>query len=196
MWDDIEDHREVDLFGGVTPGPLPLLETLKIRGAGRVFPGSQILELLSLAPNLTECIFHDVDPMSVYDLHFISEKLVLPNLRRLSFGPGTTSPESDDDVLKYLSLPRLQTLSLPLHYVSADGLLSFLERSSPPLQELVVGQGSKLIESNRLHDYFRLVPALTCFEAWRPNFALMTGIIRHIGRFILQPPQPPHSDHP
>ncbi|KAF7328749.1 hypothetical protein MVEN_02503600 [Mycena venus] len=175
--DDFDDDNElVNLFGGTIPRPLPQLETLTIRGSRRGFDGPQILELLHLVPNLLECNFHNVQP--VYNVKAKPEKLVLPKLRRLMFGPHTDygHPDSDDDVLECLSLPGLQVLLVPLHYVGGGELLSFLERSSPPLQELVVGQGSELTGSNGLHDYFRLVPILTCFEVWRPDFALITEL--------------------
>ncbi|KAF7328743.1 hypothetical protein MVEN_02503000 [Mycena venus] len=89
-------------------------------------------------------MFHDMAP--VYH-DFESDKLVLPNLRRLRFGPRTASLESDDNILECFSLPGLHALSLPLYYVAADELLSFLERSSPALQELVIGPGSQLVNS-------------------------------------------------
>ncbi|KAJ7896348.1 hypothetical protein B0H14DRAFT_3425704 [Mycena olivaceomarginata] len=53
------DDAEIDLFGDmtVTPGPLPLLETLTIRtekGNRVPFSSDEILKLLRLAPNLVE----------------------------------------------------------------------------------------------------------------------------------------------
>ncbi|KAF7328755.1 F-box domain-containing protein [Mycena venus] len=169
-----DDDRLVDLFVGVsTPESLPLLETLTIRG--RIdewdFSGSQILNLLRLAPNLQECVFLDVEP--VYHLDFEAEKLVLPNLRRLTFGTCTESPNSDDDLLKCLSLPGLEALSVSLQYVSADDLFSFFERSSPPLRELVLGRGYKSRGVVRLDQSLRLVPSLIFFDVWCPNSALM-----------------------
>jgi hypothetical protein len=52
----------IDILGGMSPGPLPLLETLEV-GRPTVlvnipqgYPGLQILELMRLAPNLVECL--------------------------------------------------------------------------------------------------------------------------------------------
>jgi hypothetical protein len=94
---------------------------------------------MHLAPNLVECVF---ELMDVFDIRNPDdhEKVVLPALRRLIFGPSGTCPVSDDDVLKCLSLPALEALSLSIRDVSGDDLISFLKRSSPPLQELVLGE--------------------------------------------------------
>jgi hypothetical protein len=184
--EDTENEEEhgigyVDLFlGMLKSGPLPLLQTLAIRGlldeSGllgplREFSGPQILELLSLAPNLMECIFHDVDCVS--DLDPRPKNLILPNLRRLSFGPRTTIPSGDDGILRCLSVPRLEALSVSLSNLSANDLISFLERSSPPLQELVISDVSGLIHDIRFRDCLRLLPSLQRFEVWWPSNDLM-----------------------
>jgi hypothetical protein len=51
---DSANEEPMDIFGGRSPRPLPMLETLAIRGteAGRRFSSNQILELLRTAPNL------------------------------------------------------------------------------------------------------------------------------------------------
>jgi hypothetical protein len=187
--DTENEERYVDLFlGTLKPGPLPLPQTLAIRGmlderepsgylnSLREFSGPQILELLSLAPNLVECIFDDVDDVDFVsdpsDLDPTPEYLIHPNLRRLSFGPRTTSSKGHDGILRWLSVPRLEALSVP-PYLSANDFLSFLERSSPPLQELVVDDGSMLINDIRLHDSLRLVHR---FEIWSLN-AQMTQLL-------------------
>ncbi|KAJ7682413.1 hypothetical protein DFH06DRAFT_1289887 [Mycena polygramma] len=61
---DIE-VSDLDIIGTQSPGRMPLLETLTIRGRGShaeagEFSGRQILQLLDLAPNLIECIFQDM----------------------------------------------------------------------------------------------------------------------------------------
>jgi hypothetical protein len=176
--------RHVDLFlGMLKSGPLPLLKTLAIRGlldeSGlfgplREFSGPQILELLSLAPNLMECIFHDVDCVSgLSDLDPRPKNLILPNLRRLSFGPRTTIPDGDDGILRCLSVPRLEALSVSRSNLSPNDLISFLERSSPPLQELVISDVSGLIHDIRFHGCLRLLPSLQRFEVWWPSDDLM-----------------------
>ncbi|KAF7328775.1 F-box domain-containing protein [Mycena venus] len=190
--DDEDGITDVDLFRGMSPGSLPLLETLTIRGVlWRKFYGPSILQLISRAPNLRECSFHEVEP--VYLLDFKSEKVVLPNLRRLMFGPCLGKPTSDDDILGCLSLPALEALSVSLRYVSGHELLSFLERSSPPLQELVVGDGSELV---RLHDLFHLLPGLTSFEIWGLGPPLMTELFAVLADSPVPPPQLSPLVHP
>ncbi|KAJ7334956.1 hypothetical protein DFH08DRAFT_965689 [Mycena albidolilacea] len=190
--EDTENEEEhgtghVDLFlGMLKSGPLPLFQTLVIRrlldesgllGPLREFSGPQILELLSLAPNLMECTFHDVDCVSgLSDLDPRPKNLILPNLCRLSFGPRTAIPNGEDGILQCLSVPRLEVLSVSLSNLSANDLISFLERSSPPLQELVISDVSGLIHDIHFHDFLRLLPSLQHFEVWWPSDDLMTQL--------------------
>ncbi|KAJ7509516.1 hypothetical protein B0H11DRAFT_1251459 [Mycena galericulata] len=169
-----EDLIEVDLLESSDPGLLPLLETLRIQYLPNnylaEYPGylgPQILKLLSLAPNLVECVFDCVQP--VYGLAAIDETLVLPNLRRLSFGSGVENDdhESDDRILGCLTIPRLESLSLSMLETSGGDLLSFLKRSSPPLRELVLGGGLDISgQFDSLDECLRLVPTLTRLEFW------------------------------
>jgi len=173
--DSDEDGEPMELLGGSIPGPLPLLETLTMRGMGRGglgFYGPDFLDLLRLAPNLTECLFHDMT-LTEFD-YDVTEKLVFPRLRRLMFGESGTCPYSEDYVLKHLSLPALETLSLSMDLISYQGrrlddLVSFLKRSSPPLQELVLGFGCKELDFVGLAECLRLIPTLMRLEAWRPR---------------------------
>ncbi|KAF7328778.1 hypothetical protein MVEN_02506500 [Mycena venus] len=128
------NDAEVDVFGTLIPGPLPLLETVTIRGLihERALHGPPILDLLRLAPNLVECILDEVVP--VWNLNLTSKKLVLPNLRRLMFGLRTQNPDSDDDLLRCLSLPGLEVLSLSGRHVSGYNLFRFFGEviAAPP----------------------------------------------------------------
>ncbi|KAJ6466727.1 hypothetical protein C8R47DRAFT_1056334 [Mycena vitilis] len=137
---------------------LPLLETLTIRGSALdrgEFSGLQILEVLRSAPNLIACTFQDM----CHDEIETTTTLGLPALRHLIFGERTEYPPSNDDILKYLTLPALQTLRVPLGNVSEEDLLLFLRRSSPPLKELTLGS---------IHHaaFLELVPTLKDFEIW------------------------------
>jgi hypothetical protein len=166
------DTEIINLFGGMhSPGPLPLLETLVVRGEPdsnmREYSGPQLLELLRQAPNLVECIFRRVQPVDGLEpLTGPDEVLVLPTLRRLYLGERfiDTDADCDSGVLEHLSLPMLETLSLSLTISSGRDFLSFLKRSSPPLQELTIGLSS--LRSVLLHECFRLVPTLARFKLW------------------------------
>jgi len=165
--DDEDKEWAIDLFGEMGPaglGPLPSLTTLMIRGLvypSHAFHGSRLLQLLRLAPNLVDCIFHNLQP--VYDVVATAEKLVIPTLRRLMFGDCGMKPESDDDILRCLSLPALESLSLSLRDVTGADLIAFLKRSLPPLRELVAGDSMSFVQ---LDECLRLVPTLARFEVW------------------------------
>ncbi|KAJ6558236.1 hypothetical protein B0H19DRAFT_1376709 [Mycena capillaripes] len=163
--DDYEDRME--FFGDSSPGPLPLLETLKIRELialkdEQVYSGREFMHLLRVAPNLIECIFEDVYLM--YDTNSEPDEiLVLPALRRLVFGEYGKCPDGYDGILNWLSPPGLEALSLPLCNVSGDDLFAFLKRSSPPLKELILGDA---LDSGQLRRCLSLVPNLVRFEVW------------------------------
>ncbi|KAJ7457988.1 hypothetical protein B0H11DRAFT_1873461 [Mycena galericulata] len=157
--DDEDSDTDSDILGFTSPVPLPLLETLTIRGSlesppYRIF---RIVKLLHLTPNLVECVFNCTRLVdSVDDIH---PTLVLPNLRQLMVG-NADSPHSDDGILKHLTLPQLESLSVGMYEVSVGDILSFLERSSPPLRKLVMGDAFD--DLNLLDDCLRRVPTLMC----------------------------------
>ncbi|KAJ6558239.1 hypothetical protein B0H19DRAFT_132857 [Mycena capillaripes] len=165
--EDASDECKIQFFGGLSPGPLPLLQTLTIRGSTKLhhwkgYFGPEILELMRLAPNLVECSFPGV--LSVYDTYSEPDgTLVHPALRRLIFGEHGEHPDSNDEILNCLSLPALDSLSLSRRIVSGDDLFAFLKRSSPPLKELILGGGR---DSGQLHRCLSLVPSLVRFEMW------------------------------
>ncbi|KAJ7666934.1 hypothetical protein DFH06DRAFT_1470068 [Mycena polygramma] len=185
LCDDVIDGEgdNMDLTGGIPPGPLPSLETLTVRGQleGRDVKAIQILQLLRLAPNVSQCILHGLG--RIYNITPVAQKVVFPALRGLMFGEEGTNPNCDDDLLKHLSLPSLATLSLGMRDVSSDDLMSFLKRSSPPLQELVIGHGRRA-ELSRLEDCFRLIPSLISFRLWWPR----TTLIAHLFTVLADSP--------
>ncbi|KAJ7659406.1 hypothetical protein B0H17DRAFT_1337557 [Mycena rosella] len=165
-----------------TMGSFPSLETLTIGSLGplnaSVLP-RQGLAVLGLAPNLVACtlcnFFTQWSPADI-----ITDTLVLPNLRYLKFGRDEARPnsrgsdesrDSDDDVLRYLSLPALETLYLPMTDLPLEDFASFLKRSSPPLQKLVVSGPHRTadLEYIPLDECLRLVPLLTHFELYSPD---------------------------
>ncbi|KAJ7902839.1 hypothetical protein B0H14DRAFT_1149290 [Mycena olivaceomarginata] len=179
--DTADDIR--NLWGVTTsPEPLPSLEMLTIGGlvdntAGNSswaeFPLRHILELLRLSPNLVECRLYRTD--IVVDI-YSGEKIVLPKLRRLIFQDPGTFPDYEIGVLQYLSLPELETLSISLSggNWTSDRMISFLERSSPPLQELVLGHD---LAFPTLSAYLRLIPDLRRFEVWYPLVHAMQQLL-------------------
>ncbi|KAJ7842846.1 hypothetical protein B0H14DRAFT_2779983 [Mycena olivaceomarginata] len=161
-------HLEIDPVGtGLgSPGSMPSLETLATRATkhGWLLHG---FKLLRMAPNLIECLFYNMEDLD--DLvHNPSEKLVLPNLRRLMFSESGAYPEVGTELISCLSLPGLETLSISLSDEDPiDDLLSFLQQSSPPLLELVLGATA---DFPPLVECLRLVPDLRTFELWYPQF--------------------------
>ncbi|KAJ6466710.1 hypothetical protein C8R47DRAFT_1025109 [Mycena vitilis] len=149
----------INLIGVECPDSMPLLETLTICGSGldqAEFSGQQILDLLDVAPNLVECTFRDMYPVGEPEIGKTAPKLVLPALRRIDAGDGS----SDAPILKYITLPALQALRLSMVNFSFRDLHLLVQRSSPPLEELILDrtQHSILVES--LH----LLPTLRYLE--------------------------------
>ncbi|KAJ7896283.1 hypothetical protein B0H14DRAFT_3853687 [Mycena olivaceomarginata] len=154
----------IDFFGYTTPEPLPLLHTLTIRALNdwRLFRGVQILELLRLSPNIVECFF-DCVGLSRDSLPDAAEKLVLPTLRRLTFGDTAYPPDSEQSLLNCLTLPGLEVL----HATISDRLHDFLKRSSPSLQELGVGQlGQEEHPYSLLQECLKIIPTLLRLTVW------------------------------
>jgi hypothetical protein len=162
-YDDDVDRTTIPLWKDTIPGLFPSLETLKTHGVYGAGLSHHILDLLRLAPNLIECSL-ELDVTIDFD-----EILVLPKLRRLMFRERGPSPYFDYGILDHLSLPRLETLF-------ADAILSkllpFLQRSSPPLRELVLGNESDL---PLLAECLHLVPDLRRFEMWDSLCGLVEG---------------------
>ncbi|KAJ7902888.1 hypothetical protein B0H14DRAFT_1150068 [Mycena olivaceomarginata] len=156
-------YEVTKLWEGTGPGPLLSLETLIMHGTD-VYCGispHHTFDLLRLAPNLTECLFHNL--RVVPDVG-TTEILVLPKLRRLMFGEGGTCPIGGQGLLSHLSLPALETLGSD---GSGDDLFSFLSRSSPPLVELVFGNSWDFGPSAQ---YLGILPHLGRLEVWYPQF--------------------------
>ncbi|KAJ7453610.1 hypothetical protein B0H11DRAFT_2325847 [Mycena galericulata] len=95
----------------------------------------------------------------------------LPLLETLTIRSHTNldDPRSGDGILRHLTLPRLETLSLSMYVLYGPDLLSFLKRSSPPLRELVLGVGCENGDVTCLEECLRLVPTLMRFELWWPE---------------------------
>jgi len=141
---------------------------------------TEILEVLRHTPNLVECTFqyHLVDKERTS-----TEKLVLPGLRRLYFErpePGNdyynAYGEGDGSLLTYLTLPALETLVLSNLEISH--VLSFLVRSSPPLQELLLlGMDNDEVTFTQLNECLRLSSSLTHFQFHQAKTALLDNLL-------------------
>ncbi|KAJ7434805.1 hypothetical protein B0H11DRAFT_2116125 [Mycena galericulata] len=169
---DEDSDGTINLFGCSSPGPLPLLDTLTFRRSshlnGLAYSRAQILELLRQAPNLVQCTLDSVEDWpSGIQIQPSQGPLVLPNLRSLLFTELGLSYPSNDGILRDLTIPRLETLSLSM-YVSGDDILAFLKRSSPPLRELVFGDGFTSDDVTQLDECLRLVPTLVRFDLYWP----------------------------
>ncbi|KAJ7678787.1 hypothetical protein B0H17DRAFT_1235131 [Mycena rosella] len=164
---EIHTHNTdcLDLFDSMS---CPSLETLKISflcnayGDTPRYSLSQTLDILRVAPNLVECTFYRL--FTFPDSR--ARHLVLPTLRSLVFrGP------SHDEILKLLTLPALETLSLAMITLSPKDFASLLKRSSPPLQNLIMGRQSdyRPLDFTQLDECLRLIPTLTHLELSMPG---------------------------
>ncbi|KAF7375482.1 F-box domain-containing protein [Mycena sanguinolenta] len=177
-----EDDQTIDLFGENTPVSLPLLETLMIRcqHQHRNYLAPQILELVRRAPNIVESTFNmatvnafnDGDPKMVE----------VPTLRRVMF-----EDIGHDDILQYLSLPALETLSVPLSTIMDGDFLAFLERSGASLRDLTLGSSFRDMDSLDLYEYLRSVPKLTKFTMWLPGSDVVTELFAAFADYSLLP---------
>ncbi|KAF7375476.1 hypothetical protein MSAN_00435600 [Mycena sanguinolenta] len=178
---ECDDDEPIDLFGNTALISLPLLETLTIRCGRhqRFYRGRQILELLHQSPNIVEFVINDA--VTVHD--YGSEKLIVPTLRRLIIGLHT----SRDDILGYLSLPALETLSLPMSSVTNADLLAFIQRSAAPIQHLILGWPFYVTAFAQLHDCLRRILSLTRFEMWHPDTNVVMALFAALADTSLLP---------
>ncbi|KAJ7646058.1 hypothetical protein DFH06DRAFT_1476633 [Mycena polygramma] len=143
-----DDDEIIDFFGGQTPVVC--------------CSDHEILQLLCLAPNLVEFVFETIHVLDGIPLS-AEEVVVLPSLRRFMFGSSTQCPVNLDGILKHLSLPALEAMVLPFTSVLSNDFLAFLRCSSPPLQEIILGDPLKFI---CLPETLRLIPTLARLEMW------------------------------
>ncbi|KAJ7704963.1 hypothetical protein B0H17DRAFT_1193450 [Mycena rosella] len=146
----------------IAAAAFPHLKTLKIEGPfyrrGQRNPDTYI-SILCAAPSLVECefikmyylpAFHGTQPKRLTHASLQHLRLAKPHWKHHS------ETVESAQILRYLTLPALQTLILPLFdRVPARAFLSFLEHSSPPLQSLCMnpdGPGTfATISPNPLH---------------------------------------------
>ncbi|KAF8176698.1 hypothetical protein K438DRAFT_1979058 [Mycena galopus ATCC 62051] len=166
---DDEQNEDIDIFGGMTPAHLPSLTTLSIHDMCGLpgFRHPQILKLLRLASNIVACFFKLESAMRGF-YKVASKPLAIPTLHELSLKGIYNS-----QFLDKLSVPMLDSLSLPVCGIPGADFVRFLQRSTPPLHELILGITlSTGIE--RVLDGLHLIPSLTRLEIQPadPQFAV------------------------
>ncbi|KAJ7680144.1 hypothetical protein B0H17DRAFT_73082 [Mycena rosella] len=103
-------HDQDDSSFSTAVGPLPFLKKLTIIGIHEYNCSSgRTLEMLRICPNLVECTLDDV--FNGYHGSGMEEILVLPRVRLFNF--GMYPDYSSDYILRYITLPALQTLFIP-----------------------------------------------------------------------------------
>ncbi|KAJ7657482.1 hypothetical protein B0H17DRAFT_1213521 [Mycena rosella] len=168
MYHHDDDDDDTDFSTAVWP--LPFLKKLTIIGIHEYSCSiSENLEILRICSNLIECTLDDV----FYGYHGfnLEDILLLPRLCVFNF--GAYPDHSSDLILRYITLPGLQTLFISLHDIQFQDLLQFLRRSSPPLQQIIVGDAGFFDWTfEDLEECLPLLSTLTDFECLKPRGAL------------------------
>ncbi|KAJ7133436.1 hypothetical protein C8R44DRAFT_698063 [Mycena epipterygia] len=127
----------------------------------------ECIEILRAAPNLVECdlrnLYH-AEGIHTYGWNNVNP-LAHPCLRHLRLGEPRPDAHYRDVcnsacILQYLTLPALKTLLITDFDISRDDVISFLARSSPPLESLDMDIPI-MWSSYMVEKYLRLLPSLT-----------------------------------
>ncbi|KAJ7937966.1 hypothetical protein B0H13DRAFT_1851920 [Mycena leptocephala] len=121
--------------------------------------------LLCAGPKLAQCTF---DRVYFEGQHSVRGLSCHPTLRRLYLGDGKRK-QSSADMLRYLTLPSLESLRISDYDIDHDEFLRFLGRSSPSLHSLYMRIPSAEWSAAQLDSVCRLLPSLTRLEI---DFAL------------------------
>ncbi|KAF7338207.1 hypothetical protein MVEN_02045800 [Mycena venus] len=117
-----------------------------------------IMALLHLTSNLQKCNFLNVD---VQMQENPPDSLTLHSLRSLKFGDAESGIiHGGQVILRYLTLPCVESLAVPMIQFSRHEFTLFLKRSSPPLRRLVLNSGWADIMFIDLHEIISLLPSL------------------------------------
>ncbi|KAJ7858990.1 hypothetical protein B0H13DRAFT_2672428 [Mycena leptocephala] len=129
-----EDLRQI------LPVSFPSLKTLTVSADNwpqADFPNAEIfVEILRSAPELLECEF---DEIIFGELDSNLEPWTHACLQALRLGKPQDCARNENnintaDILRYLTLPALKKLDISYLDISSENFISFLTRSSPPLQ--------------------------------------------------------------
>ncbi|KAJ6485227.1 hypothetical protein DFH09DRAFT_1377898 [Mycena vulgaris] len=116
------------------------------------------VEMLRAAPGLVECDFVNLYYEDSPWFHHQAPLLTHTSLHHLRLGDPQHSNSAC--ILQQLTLPSLQTLLISHFDISPDDLVSFLERSSPPLESLKIDMGN-VREPHVIAACLRLVRSLS-----------------------------------
>ncbi|KAJ7671524.1 hypothetical protein DFH06DRAFT_1366554 [Mycena polygramma] len=140
-----EEDSSSDSEDVATPSFLSLPWNQLTKFTGTVYTNEDCLEVLRLAPNLTECAFaafqgtDDIDA----DTLIVHSRLTSLTLFDATEKSDTGRPVCSTEILQFLTLPALQSLYI-LHCetegFSDDVFHNFLSRSSPPLRKFAIRQ--------------------------------------------------------
>ncbi|KAJ7472204.1 hypothetical protein FB451DRAFT_315587 [Mycena latifolia] len=164
------EHQGIVLLA--RKGPFPCLTSLTMADLDQGSHSSATTRLMLRAcPNLVTCtlqdVFYEADDRFYVDA---AETLVLPHIRHFKF--GTDSHTTGDSLLRRISLPGLRTLFILLEELEVASVVQFLRRSSPPLQELIMGDTLRAIirwTLDKIQECLSLLPTLTHFELRQPQ---------------------------
>ncbi|KAJ7641727.1 hypothetical protein FB45DRAFT_1054162 [Roridomyces roridus] len=175
------------------PRPLPLLQSLFICGREDLTLESlPFIQLLRLSPTLFELTIREVE----FDegVNIAAEKLVLPKLCRLIFGCGFDGT-AEYDVLTFIFAPHLETLRLGEGTSYDDWrITSFLDRSKPPLQELILDGPENSDGADELYSLLARVATVTRLDLRSPQQSTMEDLFKPLAETpcgILQSLQTP-----
>ncbi|KAJ7745202.1 hypothetical protein DFH07DRAFT_776814 [Mycena maculata] len=146
---------------------------------------SECVEIMHSAPNLMACTFCNV---YYIDIDRLPTSLVTHSmLRRLTLYGYPTVTEgfyhSSAFILRHLTLPALEYLSISCDETSRENICAFLARSSPPLKSLYMVTAGNNIFVDDVEHFLRLIPTVTNLYLWAEEFAF--AVILAIGSHIL-----------
>ncbi|KAJ7089596.1 hypothetical protein C8R44DRAFT_892288 [Mycena epipterygia] len=118
---------------------------------------NEILQVLRCAPNLTECTI---------DLSYVRHQTSALGdvVHHIHLTALTIEGFDCSHILRVLTLPSLEDLEVPIASGKAGELISFLTRSSPPLDTLSIDVGDIKWAWSTVKDCFSLIPALAYLE--------------------------------
>ncbi|KAJ7641557.1 hypothetical protein FB45DRAFT_1125446 [Roridomyces roridus] len=165
------------------PGSLPSLKTLNIAVGSSNFSSASLVRLSRSSPNLVELVLEGGELTYVPD-EDIPGQGFLPELRYLGWW-NEGIPGGRDAILRKITAPRLEALTLSSISANPDHtyLLSFIQRSSPPIRDLIVACPFSFGDIQA--SLVLLTLTLTHLEIWWPRPEVMEPLFT-----ALLPPSP------